>query len=455
MFFSDRTSAGRQLAGEVSRLGLAEPVVVALPRGGVPVAAEVARALDAPLDVIMVRKLGVPFQPEVAFGAIGEGGVRLINGATVRAAGLGERDCARVEKTERAELQRRLTSYRHGRERIALAGRTVVIVDDGIATGSTASVACQVAREHGAAQVILAVPVAAPQALAQLRHEADDVVCLSTPRHFSAVGQWYEDFSQVGDEEVAALLAEGARARPAAPAQASGQGPTPAGEVVVGAGGTALPGLLTVPEGAAGVVVFAHGSGSSRLSPRNRHVAEVLNRAGLATLLFDLLTPSEARDRAKVFDIPLLALRLTQATGWLRAQLDVRICYFGASTGAAAALVAAAEPRSDIAAIVSRGGRPDLAVSRLAAVRAPTLLIVGGADEQVLDLNRQAAARMRCEHRIGVVPGATHLFEEPGALDAVADAALDWFTRHLPHPGAVPASPTKGDGGGGHAPGRA
>ncbi|WP_435843059.1 phosphoribosyltransferase family protein [Streptomyces lavendulae] len=420
-------------------------------------AAEVVRALDAPLDVIMVRKLGVPFQPEVAFGAIGEGGVRLINGATVRAAVLGERDCARVEKTERAELQRRLTSYRHGRERIALAGRTVVIVDDGIATGSPASVACKVAREHGAAQVILAVPVAAYQALAQLRHEADDVVCLSTPRHFSAVGQWYEDFSQVGDEEVAALLAEGARARPAAPAQASGQGPTPAGEVVVGAGGTALPGLLTVPEGAAGVVVFAHGSGSgsSRLSPRNRHVAEVLNRAGLATLLFDLLTPAEAHDRAKVFDIPLLALRLTQATGWLRAQLDVRICHFGASTGAAAALVAAAEPRSGIASIVSRGGRPDLAVSRLAAVRAPTSLIVGGADDPVLDLNRQAAARMRCEHRIGVVPGATHLFEEPGAPDAVADAALDWFTRHLAHPGAVPASPTKGDGGEGQAPGRA
>ncbi|WP_327381884.1 MULTISPECIES: phosphoribosyltransferase family protein [unclassified Streptomyces] len=438
MFFADRTAAGRQLAGEVSRLGLAEPVVLGLPRGGVPVAAEVARVLGAPLDVIVVRKLGVPFQPEVAFGAIGEGGVRLISGATVRAAGLGERDCARVEEAERAELQRRLTRYRHGRERIALTGRTVVIVDDGIATGSTASVACEVAREHGAAQVVLAVPVAAPQALEQLRRVADEVVCLSVPRLFYAVGQWYEDFSQVEDEEVAALLATAARARPAAPAQASGQDPAQTGEVAVDAGGTALPGLLTVPEGAVGVVVFAHGSGSSRLSPRNRHVAEVLNRAGLATLLFDLLTPSEARDRAKVFDIPLLALRLTQATSWLRSRVPLRICYFGASTGAAAALMAAAEPRSDITAIVSRGGRPDLAVSRLAAVRAPTLLIVGGADDQVLDLNRQAAARLRCEHQVGVVPGATHLFEEPGALDAVADAALDWFVRHLPHLGAVP-----------------
>ncbi|MGW6880892.1 phosphoribosyltransferase family protein [Streptomyces goshikiensis] len=438
MLFADRTAAGRQLAGEVSRLSLAEPVVLGLPRGGVPVAAEVARVLGAPLDVIVVRKLGVPFQPEVAFGAIGEGGVRLISAATVRAAGLEERDCARVEEAERAALQRSLTRYRHGRERIALTGRTVVIVDDGIATGSTASVACEVAREHGAAPVVLAVPVAAPQALEQLRRVADKVVCLSVPRHFLAVGQWYEDFSQVKDEEVAALLAPAPRARPAAPAQASGQGPTQTGEVAVDGGGTALPGLLTVPEDAAGVVVFAHGSGSSRLSPRNRHVAEVLNRAGLATLLFDLLTPSEARNRANVFDMPLLALRLTQTTSWLRARVPLRICYFGASTGAAAALTAAAEPRSDIAAIVSRGGRPDLAVSRLEAVRAPTLLIVGGADDQVLDLNRQAAARLRCEHEIGVVPGATHLFEEPGALDAVADAAQDWFARHLPHLGTAP-----------------
>ncbi|MCC0094108.1 phosphoribosyltransferase [Streptomyces flavotricini] len=438
MFFSNRTAAGRQLAGELVRLGLVEPVILGLPRGGVPVASEIARVLGAPLDVIVVRKLGVPFQPEVAFGAIGEGGVRLISGATVRAAGLGERDCARVEGAEREELQRRLTRYRQGREQIALTGRTVVVVDDGIATGSTASVACEVARERGAEQVILAVPVAAPRALEQLRREADEVVCLSVPRHFSAVGQWYEDFSQVGDEEVAALLAEAARARPPAPAPASGRVPPQTGEVVVDAGGTALPGLLTVPEDAEGVVVFAHGSGSSRLSPRNRHVAEVLNRAGLATLLFDLLTPAEARDRAKVFDVPLLALRLTQATGWIRARLALRICYFGASTGAAAALMAAAEPRSDIAAIVSRGGRPDLAVSRLAAVRAPTLLIVGGADDQVLDLNREAAAHLRCEHQIGVVPGASHLFEESGALDAVADAALDWFVRHLPHLGVVP-----------------
>ncbi|MEU8433242.1 phosphoribosyltransferase family protein [Streptomyces sp. NPDC029216] len=433
MLFTDRTAAGRLLAHDIALLALAQPVVLGLPRGGVPVAAEVARVLGAPLDVIVVRKLGVPFQPEVAFGAVGEDGVRLISRPTVRAARLGERDCARVEEAERAELRRRLALYRRGRERTALTGRAVVIVDDGIATGSTASVACEVARRQGAAQVVLAVPVASPQALERLRHEADTVVCLSAPPRFSSVGQWYEDFAQVGDEEVSALLAAAARAGPhaAEPQRGGRPGPAETEDVSVDAGGTALPGILTIPGDAAGIVVFAHGSGSSRLSPRNLRVAEVLNDAGLATLLFDLLTPAEAQDRSNVFDVPLLALRLTQATRWLRPRLPLHVGYFGASTGAAAALVAAAEPRSEIAAIVSRGGRPDLAMTRLGAVRAPTLLIVGGADAQVMELNRRAAAHLHCEHQIAVVAGATHLFEEPGALDSVADVALSWFNRHL------------------------
>jgi putative phosphoribosyl transferase len=205
-------------------------------------------------------------------------------------------------------------------------------------------------------------------------------------------------------------------------------------EVVVGTGPYRLRGDLTLPVDASGVILFAHGSGSSRHSPRNRYVASVLVEAGLGTLLFDLLTPDEELDRANVFDIELLARRLVDVTGWLRAEPEMAglpLGYFGASTGAAAALWAASEPGADVRAIVSRGGRPDLAAARLDRVRAPTLLIVGGRDEAVLVMNRQALALLRCESRLEVVPGATHLFEEQGALEQVAALARDWFRDRL------------------------
>jgi len=193
-------------------------------------------------------------------------------------------------------------------------------------------------------------------------------------------------------------------------------------------------GLLGLPgEKPKGIVLFAHGSGSSRLSPRNTMVAAALQQAGLATLLFDLLTDAEAAERSNVFDIPLLAERLDLAAGWVvdaAATRDLPLGFFGASTGAAAALVAAAG-RPDVGAVVSRGGRPDLAGDALTQVKAPTLLIVGGADPVVLDLNRQVQRLMRCECRLEVVPGATHLFEEPGALEAVVALARIWFETHL------------------------
>jgi dienelactone hydrolase len=193
-------------------------------------------------------------------------------------------------------------------------------------------------------------------------------------------------------------------------------------------------GDLCLPGGAVGLVIFAHGSGSSRFSPRNRQVAEALNDAGLDTLLFDLLTEEEAMDRAKVFDIDLLAERLIAATRWAREEREIRgmpIGYFGASTGAAAALCAAADIGGGIGAVVSRGGRPDLAAQNLAEVEAPTLLIVGGADWQVLELNERAARLLRCEHEVAIVPGATHLFAEPGTLERVCELAGSWFLRHL------------------------
>lgn len=195
-----------------------------------------------------------------------------------------------------------------------------------------------------------------------------------------------------------------------------------------------LEGTLTVPAGAKGIVLFAHGSGSSRLSPRNIYVAKALQKAGIGTLLFDLLTDEEAADRENVFDIDFLGHRLVDVTRWLRSQAKFAkypIGYFGASTGAAAALVAAARD-SSIRAVVSRGGRPDLAMKCLHRVKAPTLLIVGGADSPVIEMNQEAFERLRCEKAMKIVPGATHLFEEPGTLEEVVRLARDWFTKHLP-----------------------
>ena len=201
-------------------------------------------------------------------------------------------------------------------------------------------------------------------------------------------------------------------------------------------GELALKGLLGAREKASALVIFVHGSGSGRLSPRNNYVAEALRKSGLATLLLDLLTPEEELRRSNVFDIPLLAERLLLATAWAREQAETAqlpIGYFGASTGAGAALVAAAND-GRVFAVVSRGGRPDLAGGALERVRAPTLLIVGGHDRQVIALNREAQQRLKAESELVIVPGATHLFEEPGALDAVITHASRWFLTHLPQP---------------------
>ncbi len=258
---------------------------------------------------------------------------------------------------------------------------------------------------------------------------------MGTPEPFFGVGQFYADFSQTSDDDVIACLARGHP--PAVAMTVVGQADDPPvhdEEVVILSGSVRLGGHLTVPEEAGGMIVFAHGSGSSRHSPRNRYVAAVLSQAGLATLLFDLLSPDEESDRVNVFDIELLARRLGEVTSWLRTQPETRdlpVGYFGASTGAAAALRAAAVPNAPIAAVVSRGGRPDLAGPALAAVTAPTLLIVGGQDHAVLDLNRQAQAQLRCENRLAIVPGATHLFEEPGTLQIAAELARDWFRSRL------------------------
>lgn len=417
--FRDRADAGRQLARALQGVELDHAVIVGLARGGAEVAAEVARTLHLPLDVLAVRKVGHPLQPEYAIGAVTPRG-----GVYVRASGglkETEVNAAVASARTRADALDRRVHLR--RPPIEVAGKTCVLVDDGLATGATMVAAVRWARRSGACRVVVAVPVGAPDTVARIEDEADDVVCLEAPQGFGAVGLWYQSFLPVGDERVQELLDEAA----------TGVGqPDPV--IRIDADGVALAGDFTVPAAASGVVLFAHGSGSSRASPRNRLVAHLLNEAGLATLLFDLLTDEEALDRRNVFDIRRLASRLAAADRSLRAS-DVTqrlpVGYFGASTGAAAALWAAADLGDAVRALVSRGGRPDLAWPRLALVHAPTLLVVGGADEAVLELNRRALEQLRCEKELRVIPGATHLFEEPGSLEAVADAAAGWFRRHL------------------------
>jgi putative phosphoribosyl transferase len=421
--FEDREDAGRRLAARLERYRDERPVVFALPRGGVPVGFEISRSLGAPLEVFVARKLGAPGQPEFGIGAVAPGGVRVLNADVVGRLGIPDDYVEEVTRRETAEVERRMRLFRGDRPEPEVRGRTVIVVDDGLATGVTARAAVEALRRLGPGRLILASPVCAAQTAEVLAPEVDELVCLEAPADLGAIGFWYHDFSQTSDEEVVELLE---RAR------------QPETAVRVPAGPVELEGTLSVPDGSSGVVLFAHGSGSSRHSPRNRRVAQLLRERSLATLLVDLLTPDEEeadlRTRRIRFDVGLLAQRLAGATDWLRRNprtRDLRVGYFGASTGAGAALVAAAERPEDVGAVVSRGGRPDLAGEALPLVRAPTLLVVGGEDEQVIRLNEEALARLRAEKRLEIVPGAGHLFEEPGALDEVARLAAGWFAHHL------------------------
>ena len=440
MRFRDRSEAGLALARDLAGLAGEQPVVVALPRGGVPVAFEVANALSAPLEVFAVRKLGAPSNPEYGVGAVAEDGTAVLDRQAAVAVGMSSQMLGAVVEREVAELRRRVDRYRAGRPMLSLAGRTVVLVDDGIATGVTDLAAVRAVRKLSPRRIVLAVPVAAPESLRHLAAEADEVVCPHIPRDFGGVGRWYADFSQVTDEQVLDLLAR-ANATPASrgrkPASTSSRSSDAAHrrEFTFELGGRSLGATLILPAGGArALVVFAHGSGSSRHSPRNVAVAEALAEAGFASVLMDLLTEAEERNRMNVFDTRLLAERLVAVTRWVRAQPGLRhlpVGYFGASTGAGAALRAAARLGDEVGAVVSRGGRPDLADEELPVVTAPTLLIVGGDDWNVLELNDEAATLLQCPHDLAIVPHAGHLFEEPGALDQVAHLAIGWFERHL------------------------
>jgi putative phosphoribosyl transferase len=436
MRFQDRAHAGRELAVRLGQFRAKQNVIVlALPRGGVPVGFEIAKALDVPLDVFLVRKLGVPGREELAMGAVASGGIRVLNDDVIRHLKITPDRIEPVVHRELKEIERQQQIYQKGEASRALTGRTVILVDDGLATGSTMRAAIEAVHQQQPQQIIVAVPVGSAQACAELTREVDELVCLTIPDDFLAVALWYEDFTPISDQTVSSLLQEAG-----SPAQ-NGSELQSEREVEIATDAGPLAGTLTIPRRANSIVLFAHGSGSSRLSPRNRFVAESLQKQGLATLLIDLLSPIEARRDAKSgelrFNISLLADRVRLVTDWLTNDKETEklsIGYFGASTGAAAALVAAAQ-RPDVAAVVSRGGRPDLAGEHLSEVHAATLLIVGERDYQVIELNRQALDQLQRsqEKQLIVVPRATHLFEEPGTLERVAELAGEWFVQHLQH----------------------
>jgi putative phosphoribosyl transferase len=450
--FQDRVDAGRKLGELLRPYASSQPIVLALPRGGVPVAYEVARELEAPLDVCIVRKIGAPIQPELAIGAVSEEGTVVTDPSTIDLVGVLEKTFGRLVEEKKAEVAELVKRFRRGAPPMDVRGKTVIVVDDGVATGSTARAALEALRARGASTLVLATPVGAAKSLEDLRLVADEVICLYPEQSFYAVGLWYDDFDETTDEEVLRLLdssrAEHENAEREPRARSERVPAAVSRDVVIPLRQGRLQATLTTPANPMALVLFAHGSGSSRLSERNRAVAAELAREGLATLLFDLLTEEEASVDTRTghlrFDVDLLAGRLVAATEWALRQPDTSnlpIGYFGASTGAAAALVAASQHPELVYAIVSRGGRPDLAGESLPMVEAPVLLIVGSEDTEVLALNRSVLPKLWTENQLEIVPGATHLFEEPGALARVARSAGRWFIRYLPTPArAVTAS---------------
>jgi len=435
--FKDREEAGIELAEKLSKYkGKESILILALPRGGVPVAFEVAKSLGAHLDVFITKKLRFPEQPELAVGALAENGEVFLNKEL--------KDYCPEEYLEqeisyqREEIKRRQVVYRGGKELPSVSGKTIILIDDGIATGATMIATIRALKASDVKELIVAVPVAPSEVIKEFSKLADELVVLYTPYPFYAVGAHYSDFSQVSDDEVREYL-EKAKIIYEQHYKMDSEEKNSTGKefqslVHMPVDSVSLDGELHIPQGAKGIVIFVHGSGSSRFSPRNILVAQVLRSATFGTLLFDLLTREEDMDYENRFDIPLLARRLIAVTKWVRTQEQTKalqIGYFTASTGAAAALIAAVEQGKDIKAIVSRGGRPDLAMEVLGSVNVPTLFIVGGNDNVVLKLNRDAMMRMRTKIELKVVQGATHLFEEPGALEEVARLAVEWFTKYL------------------------
>lgn len=451
MHFRDRYDAGHQLARACEHLATEQPLVLGLVRGGVPVAFEVASHLHAPLDALGVRKIGLPRQPELALGAVGEDDAFIIDPELQAWAGITDTSVQLFIDEARAALSARLAAIRAQVPMLPVSGRTVIVVDDGIATGATMRAALLCLRSRDVARLVLAVPIAAAPSLDQCRSLVDEVICLDAPVVFGAVGAFYDNFSPTTDDEVIRLLRHQRTRQPgirpaavlvdaANPEHRNGGdtilGVAPGVEVEIEVpieGPLRMPAIICVPDRAQALIVFAHGAGSNRTSPRNAAVARVFAEHGYASLRVDLLTPDETAEHVKGFSFPLLAARVRAAVDWARAEpalADLPVVVYGASTGAAVACVAAAADPS-IRGVISRGGRADLVTEILPEVRVPCLFVVGERDDIVLELTQDVLRILGDRASLVVVPNAGHLFEEPGALTAVSQAAVVWLDRLL------------------------
>jgi predicted phosphoribosyltransferase/dienelactone hydrolase len=416
MIYRDRRDAGEQLAAALKEKGFENPVVLGIPRGGVPLAAEVAQALKGELGVVVARKLGAPWNPELAIGATTAIGATYINKAVAAEAGADKRYIEGETKRQIEEARRREELF-DGTRRPKVAGRTVIVVDDGIATGATAIAAVRSMKAEGAGRVILAIPVGPPETVQQLRAEADEVICLDENPRFWAVGQFYVEFDPVSDDEVRRIL-DSFVAVAADPTR----------RVEIRRGNVRLVGILTTPaeRGAFPLVVFVHGLGSGKDSPRNRVIAERLVEAGIATLLFDLSGHGESSaDRTE--GIEAFVRDLEAAFAWAGSQDDVKpdlIGIAGSSLGATVAVRALSEGKVRPKTMVLRG--PPIEPEEFQQVHVPSLVLVGSRDSLRFDAERSVAENP--DLTLSIVDGASHLFEEPGTLEEALRHTVGWFS---------------------------
>lgn len=435
--FNDRAEAGRALAAKLEsvfrRREREKLVVLAVPRGGVPIAFEIARAFGASFDVLLVERLVPPGGQDYTLGAVSETGVSYVNFARFDELSLAEGELAHIKSQAAREIKRKTLEYRGERLPLPIAGRTVVVVDEMARSGATAIAAARALRKRGAARVLFAAVATTPESTRAISSEVDQLVSLHTIEGLESTERLFVSTVEPTDVDVRAYLEEarhfaipvGRRIRASAPAE----------HEEVRLEGSQIQALadIVMPVEPEGLVIFAHGMRSNRLSPRNLHVARVLHGVRVGTIIFDLFSELELLGQLGTPDLQELTRRVIEVAKWARERYRLPIAFFGAGTGAAAALLAAAALGREVEAVVTRGARPELGASELVGMTAPALLVVGGEDSATIEINRRVEAALSSEVDLEIIPGAGHLFEEAGALEAVAHLAADWYLSCFRH----------------------